>query len=216
MRDAVLGIGPDTSPSAAATLEESTRRRDDSQTLLDPLWIREAWKLDPVGDDLPPRLIATPEPESARDEASHQRWTDLWPSAWAGCVAQAAEDRDPSLIEQLQAAPAGSPGRAALLEQLFGPSPRDIFGEGAYTRSHEVWEKAQFEERVSPARLHREPEREQLVDLIPAWQAGLTTLVVIPCEGSYTRRIGGNALMLTEQSRFGTDYGQALQKFTAR
>lgn len=189
---------------------------DDSQTLLDLLWLREAWDLNPTGGDLPPRPVATPEPEPARAEADRQRWTDLWPSAWTACVAHAARSQDPSLIEQVHAAPAGSSTRADLLDQLFGPSPRDIFGETAFPNSHDVWERARFDERVSSADLARNTEREQLADLIPAWQAGLTTLIVIPCEGSFTRRIGHNALVVTEQTRAGTDYGRALQRFTAR
>jgi hypothetical protein len=33
---------------------------DDSQTLLDLLWVREAWSLHPAGDDLAPLLSVTP------------------------------------------------------------------------------------------------------------------------------------------------------------
>lgn len=190
--------------------------QDDSQALLDLLWLREAWELDPAGDDLPPRLSATPEPEPTRADADRRQWTDLWPYAWAACVAHASKDHDPLLLERLHAALAGSATRADLLEQLYGPSPRDAFGKTAFPDSCDVWERARFDERISPARLYRDPERDHLPDLIPAWEAGLTTLVVIPCEGSFTRRIGDNALLVTEQTRFGTSYGKALQRFTAQ
>ena len=33
---------------------------DDSQTLLELLWVREAWRLQPAGDDLAPLLSVTP------------------------------------------------------------------------------------------------------------------------------------------------------------
>lgn len=36
--------------------------QDDPDTLLSLLWIREAWRLNPEGADLPPQLTDTPTP----------------------------------------------------------------------------------------------------------------------------------------------------------
>lgn len=71
---------------------------------------------------------------------------------------------------------------------------------------------------MSPAlSLDQTPERLALDSLIPAWRAGLTKLVVIPCRGSYTRRIGEATLPLTDETREDPDlFADTLRSFGAR
>ena len=49
--------------------------------------------------------------------------------------------------------------------------------------------------------LENSPERRDLEALIPAWRAGLTKVVTIPCRGDHTRRVGDNALLVTDETR---------------
>jgi hypothetical protein len=62
--------------------------------------------------------------------------------------------------------------------------------------------------------LEERPERAALDALIPAWRRGLTKIVEIPCEGTYTRRIGEHTLLVTAETRADTArYGAALASF---
>ena len=58
------------------------------------------------------------------------------------------------------------------------------------------------------------PERRDLVALIPAWRAGLTKIVTIPCVGEYVRRLGPHGLLMTDATREDSDaYRRALGSF---
>jgi hypothetical protein len=191
------------------------RVEDDPHTLLDLLWIREAWGLEPAGDDLPPLLVATPEREPDEPDP---RWAAAWPDLWRACLAHAAAGRDPGLVERLHATPDGSAERAELLGRLFGPSWHGEFGEAAFTERHAAWTTARNEETSARMRQHRpldeEPERASLRALVPAWEAGLTTVIVLPLVGEYTRRVGPNALAVTPWTRDDrARYAEALGTF---
>lgn len=191
---------------------------DDSQPLLDLLWIREAWNLHPVAVDLPPLLVDESNRAQAKTEHSGgaATWSDAWPSLWARCVDHAGVIRDVAVIERLYETKDGSPERIELLQAMFGPSWRDEFGDKAFTEDYETWNLARFESqaRRQPRSLDEEPERKSLHALIPAWRAGLTKIVTIPCRGSYTRRIGEHALLMTEETRNDPKrYAKALDQF---
>ena len=175
---------------------------DDPHTLLDLLWIREAWGLEPIGDDLPPLLVATLERERREPDP---RWADAWPGLWRACLEHAGAEREPGLIERLHGQSIDPAERAELRGRLAGPSWRDEFGDAALTERHEAWSAARTEELLArmrhPRPLDEEPERRSLDALIPAWRSGLTKLVVIPCRGTFTRRVGPNALLVTAETR---------------
>lgn len=186
---------------------------DDVHALLDLLWIREAWRLDPIGEDLPPHLVATPAQEPAFNELQVEAWANSWPEIWRACVSHAGEERDPLLIGRLQSSPLASQERTELLAQLVGPSWQDSFGDAAFTDGYDVWNSNLFQERTTP-RTSRSPERESLEQLVPAWRAGLTKIIVIPCHGSFTRRIGAHALLVTAETRGTAErYAEALSSF---
>lgn len=191
---------------------------DDSQTLLDLLWVREAWSLQPAGDDLAPLLSVTP--VGAHNEAvpvdKIAEWQEAWPSIWQACLQHAGQIRDATVFEQLHGTAIEADERASLLHELLGPSWRDAFSDEAFTDQYLVWNQAQFE--VNSHRRYQsseeEPERVSLAALIPAWQAGLSKVVVIPCRGSFTRVIGQHTLLLTAETRDDPKrYSEALELF---
>ena len=191
---------------------------NDSQTLVDLLWVREAWSLQPAEDDLAPLLSVTP--VGADNEAvpvgKIAEWQEAWPSIWQACLQHAGQIRDATVFEQLHGTAIGADESASLLQELLGPSWRDTFNDDAFTDQYLVWNHAQFE--INSHRQHQsleeEPERASLAALIPAWQAGLSKVVVIPCIGSFTRVIGQHVLLLTAETRDDPErYSEALRLF---
>lgn len=191
---------------------------NDSQTLLELLWIREAWQLHPVGDDLPPALVETPSfvGESKRSSAPITQWQDAWPNIWNASVHHAGTSHDPRILEQLHGSKIGSEERRRLLGELVGPSWRDSFGADAFTEDEQQWNYRMFRQRVdrSLRQWDEQPERVALDVLIASWQSGLTKIVEIPCRGTFTRVIGKNALLVTVETRADAErYREALTKF---
>jgi hypothetical protein len=194
---------------------------DDPHGLVDLLWIREAWNLHPVGDDLPPSLSDESVSASARTESSDRvvRWQKAWPSIWDACVHHESLHDDGAIFDRLGETADGSPERAKLLRTLVGPSWREEFGDEALTDRYESWNRARFEAQ-SRARRHpagKDPEHVSLTALVPAWKAGLRKILTIPCQGSYTRIIGPHALLMTEATREDPRrYSEALEQFHRR
>ncbi|GAB3617589.1 hypothetical protein GCM10027416_21460 [Okibacterium endophyticum] len=83
---------------------------------------------------------------------------------------------------------------------------RPTDGSGRRRRFHE-------RNRHRPRSLEDSPEHRSLDSLIPAWEAGLSKIITIPCRGEYTRVVGDSAL-LTEVTRNDPDrYAVALGTF---
>lgn len=190
---------------------------NDPYQFLELLWVREAWSLRPVGDDLPPGLVDPP----ARAGHPHDRetWEAAWPQVWEDVVSHAAVLVEPSMFEELTRTADGSRERAELIRRLHGPTWRERFGETAFTEDYWAWTEARFHARLDdrPRSLADSPERRSLDALIPAWQAGLSKVVTIPCRGEHTRVIGGSTLLMTESTRKDPDrYAAALATFAQR
>lgn len=173
--------------------------------LLELLWLREAHDLRPVGEEIPPPLVETPEAsEAAVGDAVRSGWSSEWPRVWEAVLAHAASDQDPQLFESLRRTADGSPERASLLGQIVGPSANMEFGSDVFDdRSYRQWEQNGVDAHIAsrPEVLEDSPERRDLEALIPAWRAGLTKVVTIPCQGEHTRKIGRNALLVTDATR---------------
>jgi hypothetical protein len=191
---------------------------DDSHTLIDLLWIREAWNLHPVGDDLPPLLsdasVSAQVESDAPAEFAH--WQYAWLDLWEACLNHAGLVQDARLFDQLPATANGSTERVEMLSRMFGPSWRDTFGDAAFTDAYQAWTRAAFLARVArhSQPLEEEPERASLEALIPAWRAGLSKIVVIPCRGTHTRVIGEHSLLVTAETRDDPQrYSEALAQF---
>lgn len=194
---------------------------DDSQTLLELLWIREAWRLWPEGDDLPPELVDTPPfiDGPKRAAAPITKWRDAWPRIWTACLQHSGTSPKPVVLERLHASAVGREERSRLLRELVGPSWRDEFGSDAMTVESEQWMHMLFQQRVDRARqpMDEQPEHAALDELIAAWRSGLKKIVQIPCRGTYTRVIGTHALLLTAETRADPGrYRIALTEFRTR
>jgi hypothetical protein len=192
---------------------------DQPASVLELLWIREAHELHPRGDDLPPPLSDTPPVvrNDMVDAATRVRWEDAWPAIWSAVAAHAGTENDPRLFEQLQQTAGGSIERADLLHRMVGPSWRDDFGDAAFDGdAYGEWSQRGMDAHLEamPRRLEDTPERRDLPALVPAWRAGLTKIVEVPCAGEFTRRIGPHALLLTVETRRDSDrYRRALSTF---
>jgi len=178
---------------------------DDSQTLLELLWIREAWQLRPAGDDLPPALVDTPGLMHGThgSAAPIEEWQDAWPGIWAAALHHAATLPDPDILDRLHDSDTGSEERGRLLRELVGPSWRDELGPEAMAEEAEQWMDARFVDRVGRAgrTVDEQPEHYALDALITAWRSGLTKIVEIPCRGTFTRRIGTHTILVTAETR---------------
>lgn len=187
--------------------------------LLQLLWLREAHHLQPHGENLPPLLSETPDDASiASDVAIRADWEASWPQAWHATVEHMGIDVDPHSFDRISETAHGSPERAALLQATRGPGLRDHFGQDVFTDpSYRMWEQQSIDaHRASPPKALADiPERRDLDALIPAWRAGLTTIVTIPCRGTHNRRIGANALLVTDRTHNDSEsYRNALASFS--
>lgn len=191
--------------------------QDDTQELLNLLWLREAWQLLPDGADLPPALSSPPAPVdgSLRAAAPIASWQAAWPGSWAAALKHAGRTPDPHLLDRLHDPGTGLEERARLLRELIGPSWRDDVGPEALTPAAEQWRSALLDRRLhAPRALDEQPEHAAVDALVPAWRSGLTTIVEIPCTGEFTRRIGEHCLLVTAETRADRErYGAALAGF---
>jgi hypothetical protein len=191
---------------------------DSNDALLTLLWVREAWRLEPTGEDLPPLLVDTPEMvgESERAHAPITEWREAWPELWRQSVAHAGQAHDAAVFERLNSTANGSTERAALLQTLRGPHWQHRFGHAALDHGHREWRAGLYERQT---RLRRgkplaEPEHVSLDALIVAWKAGLTTIVQLPCRGEFSQPVRPHGLLVTEQARADpTSFRRALGLF---
>ncbi|WP_120337685.1 hypothetical protein [Cryobacterium soli] len=212
-------VGNSWPASMMITIENS------AYSLLELLWLREAWQLGPSGEDVPPLLENPPTTlsgvsgEAGAGQVSVDQikaWEDVWPSLWRACLDHVAQGSDPRLFEKLQATKDGSVERAELLSKLSGPSWREAFGPDAFAESYGEWSQAWYESlgRKNAVPLEETPERRALSALVPAWEAGLEMVVTIPCKGDFTRVLGRSALLVTANTREDpTRYAAALELF---
>ena len=194
------GTAPD--PGNPWPHDMSITIEDDAFPLMELLWVREAWDLHPpLGG--PPRLARTParigEPEDRTE------WETAWPGLWAGAVQHAASAPEPALFAALTSDQVGSDERASLVSAYTGPTWSDRFGAASLGTAFDEWNRAERERRLTvaaaPQGASASPEHLALDALIPAWEAGLTRVVTIPCRGNATRIISDTALLVTEATR---------------
>ncbi|MDR7113744.1 hypothetical protein J2X03_003644 [Microbacterium trichothecenolyticum] len=178
---------------------------DRAETLLELLWIREAYDLRPEAVDLPPAL-AVPLGRGRLDAPSAEaraEWTSGWPALWVAVVEHAGKEFDPAVHERLSQTTNGSTERLELLQEIVGPSWRGRYGPEALEQSaYREWSHATFQAKLAsrPADLEGKALRRDLDAVVAAWRSGMTKIITIPCNGDYTRRVGDNALLMTEQT----------------
>ena len=159
---------------------------DRPSALLDLLWVREAHALDVGGDDGPPPLTHTPEPatvplHAATRSAAEKAWSRIWRAA----AEHAGREVDNAAIGKLHSAGLSENERDELLRSVVGSTWEDEFGNDVFDEpAYQAWKQSVMEGV-----------------LVPAWRAGLTKIVAIPCRGDYSRPLGAHGLLITGESR---------------
>lgn len=120
--------------------------------------------------------------------------------------------RDDGWFDELRGARAGAAKRARVAER-YGPSWHNDFKQSAFIDdNYWLWWKGLAANRTAGSKA--DPERLVLDALVPAWRAGLSTVVEIPCRGAFTRKVGTQALLVTTETRTDVDrYRDALGVF---
>ncbi|AMM21331.1 hypothetical protein AX769_15835 [Frondihabitans sp. PAMC 28766] len=191
---------------------------DTPHFLWDLLWVREAWQLEPTGDDLPPRLVDATARETSRPAPLSDRgaWEAAWPDLWRGALEHAGLPRDHSIYDRLILGDLEPEEQRRLMRVARGPTWHDRFDDSAFDERREAWTGSHVRALIDRQRrpLKAEPERVCLEALIPAWRSGLTTIVEIPCDGSFTRVLGPHGLLVTASTRSDPSvYAEALAGF---
>lgn len=189
---------------------------DNPEPLLELLWVREVFGLQPRGSDLPPALDDPPPSTGEGVGEPTAAWDEAWPGIWRACLDHAAITRDQAVLgemfDRLSRTDSDSPERAQILRQWRGPSWRDRFGSSAFTERYISWRDRSRGSHTTGA--VNDPEGSVVDPLIRAWEAGLTKVVQIPCRGSFTRVIGPHALLVTARTRADlAGYREALGAF---
>lgn len=194
---------------------------DRPSTLLELLWVREAHDLHTDDDDdLPPLLADSPAPARgpALTESTRATWELAWPRLWRAAARHAGLDQDPGQFQRLQQTANGSPERFQILQEMFGPSWHDEFGDAPFDdTSYREWSQRGTDDHLSSMRRpppESPPEHRDLDALIRAWRAGLTKVVTIPCRGEFSCKVTDNALLMTDATRAESSaYRRALDSF---
>lgn len=192
---------------------------DRPNSLLDLLWVREAFELQLVGVDLPPKLSDAPAlvTDGALTAETRKVWESGWARTWDATVVHAAKEHDAQLFSEMRTTALGSIERIELLRAIAGPNWRDEFGNEPFDNdSYRDWSQRGVDAHRAgrPRGLQDNPERRDLSALIPAWEAGLTKIITIPCIGTYAHKVSASALLITDRTRQESDaYRQALDSF---
>lgn len=196
----LLGRAPDNPwPNDMAIRVEDTPHH---LTIL--LFIRHAWGI--AADVDVPRLDPLPEvglsriPETAAPAGWDARWRRAWKRAWDW---YSVEEPDPTIHptpEYIRAA--SQPGHA--LDPLIPPFWQADHGwEGIDVHAYNAWEMASSPRAYARPRRNAaaSPEPQSLAALIAAWESGLDTVVVLPYEGYFARRLTVRHLAVSAATR---------------
>lgn len=193
------------------------RIQEDEQGLLDLLWVRAAWGLEPIGDVPPaPEIVPESEPTTQSLRRGKSDWASAWSELWWAVLAHLGRQHRSDEFQEMRAAEPGSQERRRLLQAMIGPSWRDRFGADGFDDCYDEWVRSISRERRvgQPRSLEEDPERRSLDATITAWERGLETIVTIPCVGEYNRTISGSGLCVTAATRSNPAlYSRALLSF---
>jgi hypothetical protein len=181
------------------------------------LFIRHAWDI--AADADVPRLEPLPAAGTSRipDSATPAEWEARWHRAWGRAWDwYSVEEPDPTV----HPAPAhlrlvSQPGHG--LDPLIPPFWQADHGwDGIDADAYNAWEMA-----CSPAAYGRpgrsaaeHPEPQSLPALSAAWKNGLDTVIVLPYQGYFARRITGRHLAVSAATRNErAAYSRALHTF---
>lgn len=181
----------------------------DEDLLLDLLWVREAWRLSVTGPGMPPLPIDLDDLDLTVEGLRRDKgvWERAWIELWEAAMARLTRRRHPGATAVPPASVIDALNDEQVRAMWDGESWRSRFGDGAFTPGYRAWiDRLQ----VRRGRLQEQPlalhaERQVLDELVPAWRRGLTTMITIPCIGTYTRTLGDDTLLLTETAHDDVD-----------
>ena len=164
-------------------------------------------------------------PAALAAPAAPKEWAEAWPALWHAAVDRLAHVVSPDQAERMRRAADAAADESVdfddLLALLDGPNWRESFGDEAFRTPEAAasWEEWQHAHRQTvnlrrPLTYHETPEWVALPALVPAWRAGLEKIVLVPCRGDFTRRLGAGTLLVTESTRHDpVRYSRALRSF---
>ena len=160
------------------------------------LFVRHAWSL--ASDADIPGLIPFPDPGASRapDSASLSEWNDRWRVAWKRAwdwykIQDPDRTKHPTLETMQEVL---RPGQE--LHPLIPPLwTAEYASEGVDFEAFNRWVG-----RLRPL-TPTDVERRSLTDLIPAWESGLDTVIVLPYEGFFAKRITRRHLAVSATTR---------------
>lgn len=171
------------------------------------LFVRHVWGI--AADVVIPELAPLPDAGTSRvpESASVAEWDDRWRIAWARAwdwykIADADQEKHPTqeLMQQVM-----RPGQD--LHPLIPPFWTTEYGwDGLDSDAFNNWDTA-----LSP-RIPSDAERQNLPDLVPAWESGLDTVIVLPYAGYFAQRMTPRHLAVSAPTRNDPDtYSRALK-----
>ena len=190
----------------------------DEGALLDLLWVREAWRLEVAGPGTPPRPLELDEPELTAEGLRRDKgeWERAWMELWEAALARLVRRRRPGAFDAMAASVVDALTDEEVQALWDGESWRSRFGDAAFTAGYDAWmdRLRGRRDRMHELPLELHAQRQALDELVPAWRRGLTTMVTIPCFGTYTRTLGDDTLLLTEPAHDDVDQLRAaLRRF---
>ncbi|BCW68288.1 hypothetical protein NicSoilB4_30510 [Arthrobacter sp. NicSoilB4] len=168
------------------------------------LFIRDAWHI--AGDADVPRLEPLPEAGISQlpDSATPAEWEARWHRAWARLWDwYSVEEPDPTVHPSpARLRSVWQPGHG--LDPLVPPFWQADYGwDGIDTGAYNAWVMVSRPHAdTHPGRNAAElPEPQSLPALIAAWENGLDTVIVLPCQGYFARRITARHLAVSAATR---------------
>lgn len=171
------------------------------------LFIRQAWQLEV--DAAIPELLPSPSRGNSTtpDSTSLSEWGTRWQTAWdrAWTWYQVADSSRPEYPTQESMRQVIQPGQP--LHPSVPPLwTADYDWEGIDQDALNTWDQS------LALKIPTDAERQNLPNLIPAWESGMDTIIVLPYAGYFAQRISRRHLAVSASTRNDPEsYGQALQ-----
>lgn len=175
------------------------------------LYIRSAWRL--AGSPGTPQLDPIPDigvsalPVTPALAVWQERWATAWQRAWNWYALEDCSSRPPTpeLLQALSRA-----GQS--LHPSYPPDWTDEHGtQGIDLDAYEVWVRQAAP--ADPVSVSQQPERACLPEIDEAWMTGVDTIICLPYDGYYARRVTRRHLAVSSSTRLDiTAYRRALKE----
>jgi hypothetical protein len=186
------------------------RVEDAPPDLCELLFVRDAWGLSIP--EVPPIDGAIDAGASLRPPipmAELERlWLADWNLAWEhyDVTSRVVEVPDEARLREI-----AETADEELHERFWATTP--IWRDGMDVDACWAWRTA-LAESTRPVSYDETPERKSLAALIGAWELGLVSIIQLPFEGDYSRRLNSECLVVSRHTRATPLlYGRALDRF---